>query len=112
MLELCGTSATVVGTGTGVLQALSQSPFDIIFMDCEMPEMDGLAATKAIRERRVTGSDGRPIPIVALTAHALETHRIACLAAGMNDYVTKPVTLEQIANALRRWLPSSTSQAA
>ena len=112
MLELCGTSATVVGTGTGVLQALSQSPFDIIFMDCEMPEMDGLTATKAIRERQVTGSDGRPVPIIALTAHALETHRIACLAAGMNDYVTKPVTLEQIANALRRWLPSSTSQAA
>lgn len=112
MLELCGTSATVVGTGIGVLQALSQSPFDIIFMDCEMPEMDGLTATKAIRERRVTGSNGRPIPIVALTAHALETHRIACLAAGMNDYVTKPVVLEQIAATLRRWLPSSISQAA
>ena len=112
MLELCGLSATVVGTGTGVLQALSQSTFDLIFMDCEMPEMDGLTATKAIREQRVTRVDGRPVPIVALTAHALETHRLACLAAGMDDYLTKPVALEQIAGALRRWLPSRTSEAA
>jgi len=112
MLELCGQSATVVGTGTAVLQALSHSPFDLIFMDCEMPEMDGVTATKAIREQRVTRVDGRPVPIVALTAHALETHRLACLAAGMDDYVTKPVALEQIAGALRRWLPSRTAEAA
>ncbi len=112
MLELCGHSATVVGTGVGVLQALSHSSFDLIFMDCEMPEMDGLTATKAIREQRVTRVDGRPVPIVALTAHALETHRLACLAAGMDDYLTKPVALEQIAGALRRWLPSRTSEAA
>ncbi|HQX07238.1 MAG TPA: response regulator [Zoogloea sp.] len=112
MLELCGHSATVVGTGTGVLQALSHSPFDLIFMDCEMPEMDGVTATKVIRKQRVTRADGRPVPIVALTAHALETHRLACLAAGMDDYVTKPVALEQIASALRRWLPSRTSEAA
>ncbi len=112
MLELCGHSATVVGTGAGVLQALSHSSFDLIFMDCEMPEMDGLTATKAIREQRVTRVDGRPVPIVALTAHALETHRLACLAAGMDDYVTKPVALEQISGALRRWLPSRTSEAA
>ena len=112
MLELCGHSATVVGTGTGVLQALNHSPFDLIFMDCEMPEMDGLTATKAIRRQRITRVDGTPVSIVALTAHALETHRQACLAAGMDDYVTKPVALEQIAGALRRWLPSRTSKAA
>ena len=112
MLELCGHSATVVGTGTSVLQALNHSPFDLIFMDCEMPEMDGVTATKAIRQRRITRVDGKPVSIVALTAHALETHRQACLAAGMDDYVTKPVALEQIAGALRRWLPSRTSEAA
>ena len=78
MLELCGHSATVVGTGTGVLQALNHSPSDLIFMDCEMPEMDGLTATKAIRRQRITRVDGTPVSIVALTAHALETHRQAC----------------------------------
>ena len=77
-----------------------------------MPEMDGLTATKAIRRQRITRVDGTPVSIVALTAHALETHRQACLAAGMDDYVTKPVALEQIAGALRRWLPSRTSKAA
>jgi len=109
---VCGHSATVVGTGTSVLQALNHSPFDLFFMDCEMPEMDGLTATKAIRQQRITRADGTPVSIVALTAHALETHRQACLAAGMDDYVTKPVALEQIAGALRRWLPSRTSEAA
>jgi CheY-like chemotaxis protein len=91
---------------------LEQSPFDLIFMDCEMPEMDGLTATKEVRRLGVTRSDGKPIPIVALTAHALDSHRTSCLAAGMDDYASKPVTLQQIVHILRRWAPPMISRAA
>lgn len=112
MLELCGEPATVATNGREVLEALEQSPFDLVFMDCEMPEVDGLTATREIRRRGLTRSDGKPIAIVALTAHALETHRAACLAAGMDDYLSKPATLEQIAHILRRWVPSTASRAA
>lgn len=112
MLELCGEPATVATNGREVLEALEQSPFDLVFMDCEMPEVDGLTAAREIRRRGLTRSDGKPVAIVALTAHALEAHRAACLAAGMDDYVSKPIKLEQIAHILRRWVPSMTSRAA
>lgn len=112
MLELCGESAVIVGTGRQVLQALDRSQFELILMDCEMPEMDGLTAAREIRRRGVSRRDGRPIGIVALTAHALETHRASCVAVGMDDYVSKPVTIEQISKILHRWIPSKTSRAA
>ncbi|MBK9308519.1 MAG: response regulator [Nitrospira sp.] len=112
MLEVCGESAVAVETGRQVLDVVDQSPFDLVFMDCEMPEMDGLTATREIRRQGITRSDGTPIRIVALTAHALETHRIACTAAGMDDYISKPVSLEQIAHALKRWMPLASSRAA
>ncbi len=112
MLEACGESAVSVETGRQVLDVVDQSPFDLVFMDCEMPEMDGLTATREIRMRRVTRSDGKSIPIVALTAHALDTHRASCAAAGMDDYISKPVTLDQISHALTRWLPTVSSRAA
>ena len=112
MLEACGESAVSVETGRQVLDVVDQSPFDLVFMDCEMPEMDGLTATREIRARRITRSDGNAIPIVALTAHALDTHRASCAAAGMDDYISKPVTLAQISQALRRWLPAVSSRAA
>lgn len=112
MLEICGACVTIAGTGREVLQALEQATFDLIFMDCEMPEMDGLTATRAIRQRGVLRLDGTPIPIVALTAHALDSHRALCLAAGMNDYASKPLPIEQLAALLRRWVPSAASRAA
>lgn len=112
MLEACGESAVSVETGRQVLDVVDQAPFDLVFMDCEMPEMDGLTATKEIRSRRMTRSDGTALPVVALTAHALETHRLACMAAGMDDYISKPVTLTQISQALKRWLPAVSSRAA
>jgi CheY-like chemotaxis protein len=112
MLEACGESAVSVETGRQVLDVLEQSPFDLVFMDCEMPEMDGLTATMEIRRRGCTRTDGKPIPIVALTAHASETHRTSCLAAGMDDYLSKPMRLEQLSQMLRRWAPSVTSFAA
>jgi signal transduction histidine kinase len=112
MLEVCGELGMAVETGRQALEALDRSSFDLVFMDCEMPEMDGLTTTKAIRQRCITRSDGRVIPIVALTAHALDTHRVACAAAGMDDYISKPMTLIQISQALTRWLPSVASRAA
>ena len=112
MLQICGASVTVAGTGREVLQALDQSAFDLILMDCEMPDMDGLTTARAIRQRGILRSDGTPIPIVALTAHALDTHRVLCFAAGMDDYASKPLPIEQCAALLRRWVPAIASRAA
>jgi signal transduction histidine kinase len=112
MLQICGASVTVAGTGREVLQALEQSAFDLILMDCEMPDMDGLTTARAIRQRGILRSDGTPIPIVALTAHALDTHRVLCFAAGMDDYESKPLPIEQCAALLRRWVPAIASRAA
>jgi CheY-like chemotaxis protein len=75
-------------------------------MDCQMPEMDGFEATKLIRQGEQ--HQGIRIPIVALTAHALQGDREICLAMGMDDYISKPFTLEQLRGALDRWLPAST----
>jgi CheY-like chemotaxis protein len=112
MLEVCGESAVAVETVRQALDALRGTSFDLVFMDCEMPEMDGITATREIRRHAMTRSDGTQIRIVALTAHALDTHRISCAAAGMDDYISKPVSLEQIAQALKRWMPIVSSRAA
>jgi CheY-like chemotaxis protein len=77
-------------------------PYDLIFMDCGMPELDGFDATRAIR---AAAHNGAHIPIVALTAHVIEGTREKCLIAGMDDYVAKPVTLQAIEEALLRWSP-------
>ncbi|MEK6641806.1 MAG: response regulator, partial [Nitrospirota bacterium] len=84
--------------------------YDIIVTDCQMPEMDGFEATRLIREwERVTdtGSSRPPTPIIALTAHATQGDREHCLAAGMNDYLAKPFTMEQLQNMIASWLPPS-----
>ena len=70
-------------------------PFDVILMDCEMPEMDGFEATRKIRDIEFH-SGRRPIPIVALTAHALQEHREAVFASGMNYYLAKPITFDSL----------------
>jgi two-component system sensor histidine kinase/response regulator len=95
-----GLQARCVGTGTEVIAALEQEPFDIIFMDCEMPEMDGYQATAEIRRRE---GEARGVWIVAMTAHALAGYREKCLAAGMDDYMTKPATPESIRTVIERF---------
>ena len=75
-------------------------PYDLVFMDVQMPEMDGFEATRRSAIRR-SGVRRRPIPIVAMTAHAMKGDRERCLEAGMDDYVSKPISPREIANAIR-----------
>ena len=103
MLEKLGLACTVAEDGKGALESLAEQAFDLVLMDCQMPEMDGLEATQAIREReRAAGKS--PLPIIALTAHAMEGDRERCIAVGMSDYLSKPFTLDGLRSALSRWL--------
>jgi CheY-like chemotaxis protein/HPt (histidine-containing phosphotransfer) domain-containing protein len=106
MCEALGCRVVVVANGLEAVEALSGSDFDLILMDCQMPEMDGYEATEAIRngERAEEGGKDR-IPIVALTAHAMEGDRDRCLAGGMDDYLAKPFSQDQLQEVLGRWLP-------
>jgi CheY-like chemotaxis protein len=99
-LEKLGYRADVVGNGLEVLQALERQPYDIVFLDVQMPEMDGYEAARQLR-RRWTGSD-RP-RIIAMTGNAMQGDKERCLKAGMDDYITKPVRVEDLRNALERW---------
>jgi signal transduction histidine kinase/CheY-like chemotaxis protein/HPt (histidine-containing phosphotransfer) domain-containing protein len=102
ILRKMGLTADVAANGLEVLDALSSIPYDIIFMDVQMPEMDGLETTQHIRN---SNSPIRTIPIIAMTAHAMASDRDQCLEAGMNDYVAKPVSPEALAEAIEKWLP-------
>ena len=106
MLERSGCVVAVAGDGEQAVDAVGQGSFDLVFMDCQMPVVDGYEATRLIR-RREAESGARPLPIIALTAHALQGDRERCLAAGMNDYLSKPVVPEELAEMLARWRPDS-----
>jgi CheY-like chemotaxis protein/HPt (histidine-containing phosphotransfer) domain-containing protein len=98
-----GYEVEVVANGVQALRALEQGGYDLVLMDCQMPEMDGYAATAEIR-RRESQRGAPPIPIVAMTANALKGERERCVAAGMNDYVSKPVRVETLRSVLEHWL--------
>ena len=106
MLEQFGCSVEVAGNGREAFQATGRTRYDLVLMDCRMPEMDGFEATRRIRARETDSTTGtRRLPIVALTAHVLESDRQSCLAAGMDDYLSKPFTRLQLERMLTRWLP-------
>jgi CheY-like chemotaxis protein len=102
LLERLGYRADVAANGLEAIEALERRPYDVVLMDVQMPELDGLDATRRICER--WPAESRPY-IVAMTANALPEDREACLAAGMNDYVAKPIRTEELAAALKRARP-------
>jgi CheY-like chemotaxis protein len=99
-LRQMGLDLTFVENGHDAVQAATTTPWDAILMDCQLPGLDGLEATRRIRAQLA----GRTLPILALTANASIADRAACLAAGMDDFLTKPVRRELLAGALERWL--------
>ncbi len=132
MIQKLGYRVDVVDNGQAAVQALEHSRYHLVFMDCQMPEMDGLTATRKIREaesqtrqalgvrseRQESARSDTPdssrltphrLPIVALTANALASDREACLQAGMDDFLAKPVRLEDLSAMIAKWVPHSTN---
>lgn len=105
-LKRLGGQPVLVENGLAAIAAVQQRAYDIVLMDCEMPEMDGFEATKKIRAweaaRREQGETVIPLIIIALTAKAMSGDREACLAAGMNDYLSKPLRAPELNAALNR----------
>jgi CheY-like chemotaxis protein len=99
-LERQGCDVTVVATGVQAVAALETQSFDVVFMDVQMPEMDGFEATQEVR-RREAGT-GRHHLIIAMTAHAMKGDRERCLSSGMDDYLAKPVRPNEVAAILER----------
>ncbi len=107
LLKELGFSAHVVGSGLEAVEVLNHTPYSLILMDCQMPEMDGFEATGAIR--RAEALTGRHIPIIAMTAHAMQGDREKCIASGMDDYVSKPVTAAKLKEVLVRWFKTDSA---
>ena len=113
MLDFLGCDVEVVDDGQEALRVLSGSRFDLVLMDCQMPELDGYGATRQIRRwensgktlTRESGPVSLRLPVIALTGNAMEGDRANCLAAGMDDYLSKPFKKEQLRELLWRWLP-------
>ncbi|MDD5287056.1 MAG: response regulator, partial [Desulfuromonadaceae bacterium] len=112
MLENLGCRVDTAWNGREALEAIERQSYDLVLMDCQMPEMDGYEATQRVRERERSSStvpvgEGQSdhLIIVALTAHAMQGDRQTCLDAGMDDYLTKPFSTLQLSEVLSRWLP-------
>jgi CheY-like chemotaxis protein len=101
LLEKAGHTVDIVGDGRKAVDAVRETVYDLLLLDCLMPEMDGFETTRAIRAAE--HGTGRHLPIIALTANAMPADREACLAAGMDDYLTKPLSKPALLQALARW---------
>ncbi len=103
ILKRFGYNADAVGNGKEALKALEMIPYDIILMDCQMPEMDGYTATEEIRNPESTVLDHK-VPVIAMTAHAMKGDREKCIEAGMDDYLCKPVNPQELNDMLEKWI--------
>jgi CheY-like chemotaxis protein len=101
MVQKLGYRVELVANGREAIEALGRLSYQLVFMDCQMPEMDGFEACKEIRRRE---GSGPRTPIVAITANAMKGDRERCLAAGMDDYVSKPFRQEDLRNVIERWI--------
>jgi CheY-like chemotaxis protein len=114
MLRTLGHTVDVCADGRSGVEAAATGSYAVVLMDCQMPGMDGFQATAAIRAWEDTAhANGSPsctrLPIIALTANALESDRERCLAAGMDDYLSKPFRKEQLDRMVRKWIPQPRS---
>jgi signal transduction histidine kinase/CheY-like chemotaxis protein/HPt (histidine-containing phosphotransfer) domain-containing protein len=109
MLFKFGIQTELAANGEEALSALKARPYDLVFMDCQMPVMDGYEATRAIRDLQSKVLD-RAVPVVAMTANAMQCDREKCLAVGMNDFISKPIDPIKLQQALQQWLPESCTQ--
>jgi two-component system, sensor histidine kinase and response regulator len=103
MLDRFGLRADVAGNGVEAVEMVNAFPYELIFMDCQMPEMDGYAATQQIRRQKDSMSH---VVIIAMTAEVLADVRDQCLKAGMDDYIAKPVDPAELSKKLQRWFPA------
>jgi two-component system, sensor histidine kinase and response regulator len=101
-LERLGHEATAVASAVQALELVATTPYAVVLMDCRMPGMDGMEATRRIREAEA--GTGQRVPIVAVTANAMEADREACFEAGMDDFLTKPVMMESLRAVLDRFV--------
>lgn len=102
MLEKLGSQVDVAENGRQAIEMLEEASYSLVFMDCQMPVMDGYEATAHIRK---LDREIKRVPIIALTAHAMKGDRERCLEAGMDDYISKPVNKKTLQIVLERWLP-------
>lgn len=103
ILAKLGYHSDVVKNGSEALEAIKEKSYDLILMDCQMPEMDGYVATAEIRKLEQINNKS-PVPIIAVTAHSLESDREKCMTSGMNDYIPKPINIDQLATTIEKWL--------
>jgi PAS domain S-box-containing protein len=108
-LQRLGHECVVAANGAEALESVSRDTFDIVLMDIQMPDMDGYEATRRIRQMAESKAK---VPIIAITAHALTGEREKCIAAGMNDYLAKPVSLEQVGAVIRLWASKDSQETA
>jgi CheY-like chemotaxis protein len=109
MLERLGLHAEVAANGREAVKMFEVLPYDLVFMDCQMPEMDGYEAAREIRRRE---GPGQHVSIIAMTADAMASCRERCREAGMDDFIAKPVAMEALFDALRKWTPLAAPGAA
>jgi CheY-like chemotaxis protein len=104
MLEKVGLKPVLANNGVEALKLLDEQSFDLVLMDCQMPELDGFDATREIRKQDIRAINSQPVPVVAMTANVMSGDRERCLEVGMDDYIGKPVQRDQLTAVLNKWL--------